>query len=337
MSQSPILAVSPLSLPWATSDPFLFCAYHLDQYPGGNAELGPNTSLAGRNIGQDFAGKDGWNMYHGTKVPGFPAHPHAGFETVTVVTQGMVDHSDSLGATGRFGDGDVQWLTSGRGVQHAEVFPLLKEDANPFELFQIWLNLPKRSKKAEPHYKMLWAEDIPQIQEVNAEGKDFTLNLIAGSYKGKKALTPTPDSWASEAASEVQIWTLTIDPHATFELPAGAEGVNRSLYFYEGESITVADQSVPVGNRIQLDPTAGLTIQNGAEPASFLFLQGRPIGEPVAQYGPFVMNSQQEIQQIFQEFQRTQFGGWPWEDHAPTNPKEMGRFARHPDGTLEEK
>ena len=337
MSQSAILQISPLSLPWATSDPFLFCAYHLDHYPGGNEDLGPNASLSGRNIGQDFAGKDGWNMYHGQKVPGFPAHPHAGFETVTVVTQGMVDHSDSLGATGRFGDGDVQWLTSGRGVQHAEMFPLIHPDANPFELFQIWLNLPKRSKKAEPHYKMLWAEDIPTIREVNADGNGFTLNLIAGSFSGQQALAPTPDSWASEPEGEIQIWTLKLDPHAQFDLPKGSSEVNRSLYFYEGDSIAANGQSINTGHRIMLNPTEDLSIVNGSAPAYFLFLQGRPIGEPVAQYGPFVMNTEQEIQQIFHEFQRTQFGGWPWSDSGPTNPREDGRFARYPDGTLEKK
>ena len=156
MKQSPIISIQPLGNQWATQDPFLFCAHHYDEYPGGNENLGPNASLAGRNIGQDFAGKDGWNMYHGQKIPGFPAHPHCGFETVTLANIGLVDHSDSLGATGRFGNGDVQWLTSGKGVQHAEMFPLLNKDENPFEIFQLWLNLPSKSKGVDPYYEMLW-------------------------------------------------------------------------------------------------------------------------------------------------------------------------------------
>src|SRR5205085_1996887 len=101
---SPILAVKPLGFPWETADPFLFCAYHDDAYPKGNGKLGPAVSLAGRDIGQDFSRKDGWSMYHGDSVPGFPAHPHRGFETVTIVRKGLIDHSDSLGATARFGD-----------------------------------------------------------------------------------------------------------------------------------------------------------------------------------------------------------------------------------------
>ena len=92
MTASSILSVIPLGFPWQTLDPFLFCVHHLDHYPAGNAAMGPAASLAGRNIGQDFAGKDGWSMYHGKTIPGFPAHPHRGFETVTIVRQGHIDH-----------------------------------------------------------------------------------------------------------------------------------------------------------------------------------------------------------------------------------------------------
>ena len=144
---NPILKVSALGFPWETIDPFLFCAYHDDAYPAGNPQMGPQASLAGRSIGQDFSRKDGWSMYHGEQVPGFPGHPHRGFETVTIVRKGLIDHSDSLGAAARFGGGDVQWLTAGSGVVHSEMFPLLDAAApNPLELFQIWLNLPARNK-----------------------------------------------------------------------------------------------------------------------------------------------------------------------------------------------
>ena len=117
-----ILSVAPLAFPWQTLDPFLFCVQHNDAYPPGNAAMGPNVPLTGRDLGQDFAGKDGWSMYHGKTVPGFPAHPHRGFETVTIVRQGHIDHSDSLGAIARFGAGDVQWLTAGKGIVHCEMF-----------------------------------------------------------------------------------------------------------------------------------------------------------------------------------------------------------------------
>ena len=104
-------------------------------------------------------------MYHGSDVPGFPQHPHRGFETVTFVRRGLIDHSDSLGATARFGRGDTQWLTAGGGIVHSEMFPLVDTvEPNPTELFQIWLNLPAADKMVEPYFTMLWADDIPVVE-----------------------------------------------------------------------------------------------------------------------------------------------------------------------------
>ena len=176
-----ILNIKPLGFTWETGDPFLFCVHHLDNYPAGNEQMGPAASLEGRNLGQDFTTKDGWRMYHGTTIPGFPAHPHRGFETVTVVLKGFVDHSDSHGAAGRYGNGDVQWMTAGAGLQHSEMFPLLNKDkGNPLELFQIWLNLPGAKKFSRPHYAMLWAEDIPVYTEKDEHNKLTEVTVIAG-------------------------------------------------------------------------------------------------------------------------------------------------------------
>ena len=127
MKPSAILNNKKLGFPWATQDPFLFCVHHLDFYPEGNGKFGPISSLAGRNIGNDFVIKDGWRMYHGETVPGFPSHPHRGFETITFVLQGIIDHADSNGAAGRYGNGDVQRRTAGSGLQHSEMFPLLQK------------------------------------------------------------------------------------------------------------------------------------------------------------------------------------------------------------------
>lgn len=333
-NNTPILKIEPLSLPWKTQDPFIFCSYHNDLFPGGNDELGPNETLAGRNIGQDFASKNGWNMYHGRRVPGFPAHPHSGFETVTLVTKGLVDHSDSLGASGRFGFGDVQWLTSGKGVQHAEMFPLLNEDSNPFEIFQLWLNLPKKSKKVEPHYKMLWSEDIPNITIVDNDGRKIYLNLIAGTYDGQQALSPTPNSWAADPNNHVQIWTLKLDSNAKFSIPAMDDDVTRSLFFYKGSTFNIGETEIEENHLIELNPKKETQIKNGDEEGFFLFLQGRPINEPMVQYGPFVATTKGELQDTMQEYQRTQFGGWPWNSPDPVHEKSLGRFSRLPDGTV---
>ncbi|MCB0357494.1 MAG: pirin family protein, partial [Bdellovibrionales bacterium] len=113
---------------WKTKDPFLFCAFHNDQYPKANRFLGPKSDIQDRPLGQDFTLKDGFRMYHGKTIPGFPLHPHRGFETITLVRKGFVDHADSLGAAGRYGRGDVQWMTAGCGIQHSEMFPLLQQD-----------------------------------------------------------------------------------------------------------------------------------------------------------------------------------------------------------------
>jgi redox-sensitive bicupin YhaK (pirin superfamily) len=179
----PILEKLKLGFPWVTADPFHFCVHHDDAYPAGTETLGPATSsLAGRNLGQDFEVKDGWRMYHGEVVPGFPAHPHRGFETVTIVRRGLIDHSDSLGATARFGKGDVQWLTAGRGIVHCEMFPLVNaHEPNPLELFQIWLNLPASDKLVDPHFSMLWAKDIPRLSFTDASGRKTSVTVVAGA------------------------------------------------------------------------------------------------------------------------------------------------------------
>ncbi len=299
--------------------------------------MGPAASLAGRDIGQDFAGKDGWRMYHGRTVPGFPSHPHRGFETVTIVRRGLIDHSDSLGATARFGAGDVQWLTAGRGIVHAEMFPLVDEaNPNPLELFQIWLNLPARNKMVEPHFTMLWSEDIPAKVFPDSEGGATEVVAIAGRVDGLAPLAPPPKSWAARPESDVAILTIRLAPGARWTLPAATgAGTRRRLYFFKGSELTIAGRRVPVASSIELRATADAEFLNGGQAAELLLLQAEPIGEPVAQYGPFVMNTQLEIQQAFADYRRTQFGGWPWDRADPVHPRDQGRFARHVDGRVE--
>ncbi len=328
-----VLKVFPLGFPWETQDPFLFAVYHLDHYPKGNEQMGPIASLEGRNLGNDFVLKDGWRMYHGTTIPGFPYHPHRGFETITIVNKGFCDHSDSLGAAGRFGQGDVQWMTAGRGVQHSEMFPLLNTDRdNPLELFQIWLNLPSKGKFVDPHFKMLWHEEIPVVREENA-----MIKVIAGNYKGTQAVEPAPDSWAADKENEVAIWNIHTEPNSDFTLPKASSDVTRTLYFYEGVDIKISQETILENHGIVLDPLSDVSITTGGQPAHFILLQGRPIAEPVVQHGPFVMNTQEEIRATMKEYGLTQFGGWPWPYPDNVHEREKGRFALYPDGKLIEK
>lgn len=329
-----ILRKFPLGFQWQTQDPFLFCVHHLDHYPPGTPDLGPNPELLkGRPLGGDFDPHQDWRMYHGQTIPGFPAHPHVGFETVTVVNQGFCDHSDSLGAAGRFGLGDTQWMTAGSGVQHCEMFPLLHTDKeNTLELFQIWLNLPKKSKFADPHFKMLWHEDIPIIKMEKA-----TVTVIAGNFNDITALAPPPDSWASEPENKVAIWSILIEANGEIRIPKAAKGINRSIYFYEGDEISIETETIPKNFGMDVNPEADIILKAGSKTANLLVLQGAPINEPVAQQGPFVMTTQEELQNAFSQFRLTQFGGWPWPYPDNVHDAEKGRFAKYPDGSVVEK
>lgn len=334
-SDSPVLAVRPLGFVWETIDPFLFCVHHDDAYPAGDDRMGPAASLAGRQIGQDFEGRDGWRMYHGDVVPGFPHHPHRGFETVTIVRRGLVDHADSLGAAARFGRGDVQWLTAGRGVVHSEMFPLLdRQGPNPVELFQIWLNLPRADKMVEPHFSMAWSDTIPR-RTFGEAGAATEVAVVAGRLGDATPPAPPPRSWAARPESDVAIWTIRMDPGATWTLPAARPGTNRTLYVFDGGGVDVAGTRASPKVGVRLRPDAEVPLRNGPRASEMLLLQGRPIGEPVVAHGPFVMNAPSEIHEAFADYRRTRFGGWPWPSGGPVHAREETRFARHADGRVE--
>ena len=250
---------------------------------------------------------------------------------MTVVLEGFIDHSDSGGGTGRFGNGDVQWMTAGSGLQHAEMFPLLSPDKpNPLELFQIWLNLPAAKKFAPPHYRMLWSEKIPVVEKDGVR-----VLVIAGVWDGRRASAPAPDSWAADRSHELAIWIADLKPGAVWTLPAASAAVNRRVYLFEGKDVAVDGNVVPFNHGAELDPAATARVVNGLAPARLLLLQGLPIAEPVAQQGPFVMNTQVELQQAFADYRKTQFGAWPWPKSDFVHPRSEGRFAKFGDGRVE--
>ena len=324
----------PLGAQWPTIDPFLFCVHHDDAYPEGDGAAAPRASLAGRELGQDFAGIDGWRMYHGRRVPGFPSHPHRGFETVTYVRRGLIDHSDSLGAAARFGRGDTQWLTAGRGIVHAEMFPLLDEDGpNPLELFQIWVNLAAADKMAAPYFAMLWSEDTPTLHHVDADGRATDVTVIAGRLGELTPPSPPPDSWAARPDADVAIWHLTFEPGARWTMPAAAgPDTVRTLYVFAGDGLRIDGHDVGGQTGVLIRPDRAVELE-GIGSAEVLLLQGRPIDEPQARYGPFVMNTEAEIEAAFADYRATEFGGWPWPQPDPVHGADPARFARHPDGT----
>jgi quercetin 2,3-dioxygenase len=224
---------------------------------------------------------------------------------------------------------------------HAEMFPLLNADqTNPLELFQIWLNLPAKNKMVKPHFTMLWSEQIPRATHTDAQGHATDIAVVAGSLYAAgspvQPLAPPPDSWAAHESGDVAIWTIKMQSGARYTLPAAAgQGTQRTVYFFKGTSISVDGQLVNQHAALQLRADFAAELINGDGPAELLVLQGKPIAEPVAQYGPFVMNTQAEIHQAMADYRATEFGGWPWPDSAPVHGRESTRFARHPDGRLD--
>jgi redox-sensitive bicupin YhaK (pirin superfamily) len=289
-------------------DPFLFCVFHLDRYPAGHAD---HMFAPRRGNGSDFDWSQPYRLYHGSRVPGFPRHPHRGFETLTIVLRGLVDHADSLGSSGRYGEGDMQWLTAAAGVQHQEMFPLVRTDApNTLHLYQLWLNLPAASKLSPPGYAMQWAETV---KRVDGEGGAHAL-VYAGALGGATGCPPPPHSWAAEPGADVGAFVVRLPPGSAFTLPpaAGGDGTARVALVTLGAGVEVEGEATPRRARVALRGGAPARLHNAAaEDAEVLCLQGRPIGEPVAQRGPFVMNTAAELRRAMMDYQATEFGGWP--------------------------
>ena len=329
-----VVETAPLGAQWPMIDPFLFCAHHDDAYPPGNEVAGPAVSLEGRELGMDFEGIDGWRMYHGREVPGFPNHPHRGFETVTYVRKGLIDHSDSLGAAARFGRGDVQWLTAGGGIVHSEMFPLLDaEQPNPLELFQIWLNLPAEDKLVDAHFSMLWDGDIPRLRDDGVE-----VTVIAGELAGLTPPPPPPHSWASRPEADVAIWHIVLQPGARWTLPKAPRAPTPSARSTSSRAAawrsTAPRSARAPAPSCESDVDLELVSPEGTE---VLLLQGKPIaraGRPLRAVRD-EHASARSSRPSPTTGRRTSAGGrGPPRSRSTRTP--AGRFAKRPDGTVEE-
>ncbi len=334
--ENKIIRTGTLGFGMQVKNPFIACMHHRDAFPKGNGRMEPAVPSMEKSTQEEFDHSAPWRMYYGKTVPGFPVHPHRGFETVTAVLEGFVDHADGLGAMGRYGNGDVQWMTAGKGLQHSEMFPLLsKTQPNPMELFQIWINLPAKNKFVSPHYKMMWNEEIPVVLHTDSNGRRTRIRLIAGHYGRTESPMPNPDSWAADRDNHVGIWLLTIEPEAEFIIPGVSSTLNRMLYYYMGHTMQVEAAELSSGYFAELAGGENIILKNGTTESRLLLLEGEPIQEPVVAHGPFVMNTREEIVQAFTDYQSTQFGGWPWTEDGPVSPGEKGRFARYEDGREE--
>jgi redox-sensitive bicupin YhaK (pirin superfamily) len=184
---------------------------------------------------------------------------------------------------------------------------------------------------------MLWSDAIPRLVERDPAGRATEITVIAGRLGATAAPAPPPHSWAARPDSDVAIWSIRMDPGAAWTLPPARPGTLRTLYWFRGGSLRIGDRAISRPGGIALEPDLAVPLVAGPGPdvGELLVLQGRPIGEPVAQHGPFVMTTRAEIHQAFLDYQRTRFGGWPWPTEAPVHGRDEGRFARHADGRIE--
>ncbi|WP_372524661.1 pirin family protein [Piscinibacter sp.] len=226
-------------------------------------------------------------------IGGFPDHPHRGFETVTYMIAGRMRHRDSAGHEGLLQNGGVQWMTAGRGIVHSE---LPEQEAGRMEGFQLWLNLPAKDKMTAPWYRDIQSDTLPQF----ATPDGVTARVIAGSSHGV-------DGAVQRDATQPLYLDLHFDAGASFAQAMPAES-NAFVYVYRGE-LQIGDTAVPAQRMAILAnaPDRDGVVLRAAGPARALLIAGQPLNEPIAQYGPFVMNTQQEIVQTLQDFQSGRF------------------------------
>ena len=185
------------------------------------------------------------------------------------------------------------------------MFPLLNQEAeNPAELFQIWLNLPKKNKLVEPEYKMFWSEEIPSFEAETG----VNIEVLAGELLGRKSPTPPVNSWAADAGNFVGDYNIQMQANSTFLMPKTAEGINRTFYFYKGNQLNLEEKLIPNYHAIDVVSDEDLILKSGNENIKILVLQGRPINESVVQHGPFVMNTETEIRQAFNDYKNGKMG-----------------------------
>ncbi|HDS1819535.1 TPA: pirin family protein [Pseudomonas putida] len=243
----------------------------------------------------DYAGPHAFTPTNARR--GVGQHPHRGFETVTIVYQGELEHRDSTGAGGLIGPGDVQWMTAANGIIHEEFHsPAFARSGGMLEMVQLWVNLPARDKNAAAGYQTLLATDVPVVA---LDGEGGSLRVIAGEYLGHQGPART--------FTAMDVWDLRLNAQSTLQLPVAA-GRNAALVVLRG--------SVRINGEREAGPSSLVLFERGAEDiaiealegASVLLLSGEPIDEPIVGYGPFVMNSEAEIAEAFDDFHAGRFG-----------------------------
>jgi redox-sensitive bicupin YhaK (pirin superfamily) len=231
---------------------------------------------------------------------GVGQHPHRGFETVTIVYQGELEHRDSTGSGGLIGPGDVQWMTAASGILHEEFHSAtFTEQGGTLEMVQLWVNLPARDKLAAPGYQTILDQDIPVVPLDDGAG---SLRLIAGEFAGQQGPAHT--------FTAMDVWDIRLNADKPLALPV-TEGRSTALIVLRGTVLVNGSQLVREAQMVLLDRAGDELLLEANNQALVLLLSGEPIDEPVVGYGPFVMNSQAEIAQAVKDFQSGSFGQLP--------------------------
>src|SRR5437870_11072387 len=228
---------------------------------------------------------------------GVGAHPHKGFETVTVVYQGELEHRDSHGGGGVIGPGDVQWMKAGKGIVHEEFHSQdFTRKGGPFQMVQLWVNLRAKDKSAKAGYQTLLKAQIPNVELPQDAG---TVRVIAGDYNGRKG--------AAKTFSPINLWDVNLSAGKSVELPL-PDGHTTTFLVLSGEVLVNGESKAGEGDLAIFERTGnGITV-NAKTDAKLLVMGGEPFDEPVVGHGPFVMNSRAEIQQAFEEYQLGRMG-----------------------------
>ena len=223
----PVVREQAAELHWDTEDPFMFASHHFDDYPRGNRQQAPPLEeIKKRSLGHDYRPQYGYRMYGGKVAPGFPLHTHWGYETITICTEGYVDHFDSLGNQGRFGYGDVQWITASSRYGHCEMYPLAFADRdNHHRVTQIMMHIPNEKKNKGVEINNVWAENVPCIRKDGC-----VIHVYAGTYEGMTGVVPNKDSWAADPSHHVRIVSFEVDPGVTITLDPTVPSAGRNVY-----------------------------------------------------------------------------------------------------------
>lgn len=233
----------------------------------------------------DHFGSDNPSEY----IAGFPAHPHRGFITFTYMLDGHMEHRDSMGNRGELDSGGVQWMKAASGVIHSE---MPRQVDGLLRGFQLWINLPATEKMSDPAYQEFASRQIP---EVNAEGKQ--VRVLAGEYQGQAGIIHDPHT-------QVCYLDVRLAAGVDFKLPLPTSH-NAFIYVFEGNA-TSQEQILPQHSLVVLGQGDEIVVQAGSEGARFILVAGKPLNEPIVQYGPFVMNTREEINQAIADYQTNQ-------------------------------